>query len=89
MAGELMRKGAVRSDNSSSKTQMKEDEEESSIFSQKNIPKPRIDKKDQVRPGPASQAGEQTPLRQGSAGQGKNPPVDWLAPKIYKGSTNI
>ncbi len=106
MAGELMRKGAVRSDNSSSKTQVKEDEEESSIFSQKNIPKPRIDKKDQVRPGPASpastrfaedparrargvQAGEQTPLRQGSAGQGKNPPVDWLAPKIYKGSTNI
>ena len=38
MAGELMRKGAVRSDNSSSKTQMKEDEEESSIFSQKIFP---------------------------------------------------
>ncbi|MEK7559567.1 MAG: hypothetical protein AAB521_04645 [Patescibacteria group bacterium] len=30
-------------------------------------------------------------LRQdsGQAGQGKKPPVDWLTPKIYKGSTNI
>ena len=96
MAGQLMKKGAIRSDKRFTRAQIREDEEESSIFSQKNIPQPRTDKKDQVRPEPASpastrgvQAGEQAPLRQGSAGQGKNPPIDWLAPKIYKGSTNI
>jgi len=78
VAGKLMKNGAVRSD--------KRFTEESSIFSQKNIPKPRIDKKDQFRPGPASQAGGQA---MPAGRQGKNPPVDWLAPKIYKGSTNI
>ncbi len=82
MAAKFMKNGAVRSDKRLKSSQIREDEEESSIFSPKNIPSPRIDKKDQVRPG-------QVPLRQGSAGQGKNPPVDWLAPKIYKGSTNI
>src|SRR3989344_5331632 len=60
VAGQLMKKGAVRSDKRFTRAQIREDEEESSIFSQKNIPQPRTDKKDQVRPGPASQAGEQT-----------------------------
>ena len=89
MAGKLMKNGAVRSDKGLRSSQIRKNEEESSIFSPKNIPKPRTDKKDQFRI-------EHTPLRQGSAGpasqrgeQGKNPPVDWLAPKIYKGSTNI
>ena len=88
MAGELMKKGAVRSDKRFTKAQIRGDEE-ASVFSPKNIPQQRIGKRDQVRPG-------QAPLRQTSprpapqrGEQGKNPPVDWLAPKIYKGSTNI
>jgi len=107
MAGELMRKGAMRSDNSPSKTQMKEDEE-ASIFTPRSSQSQQVqsfsdqklqnqqkqDREDRGKKAPAK-AG-QAPLRQGFAGpasqrgeQGKNPPVDWLAPKIYKGSTNI
>jgi len=93
MAGELMKKGAVRSDKRLRSSQMREDEEESSIFSPKNISKSRTDKKDQFRAGsasPASTRGVQAGEQAMPAGrQGKNPPVDWLAPKIYKGSTNI
>jgi len=89
MVASLMKKGAVRSDKRLRSSQVKRDEEESSIFSQKNIPQSRTDKKDQVRPEQVPLRQASLPARQGSAGQGKNPPVDWLAPKIYKGSTNI
>ena len=76
VAGQVMKKGAIRSDKKLRSSQIREDEEESSIFSQKNIPQPRTDRKDHFRSGPASstsvrgvQAGEQAPFRQGSAGQ--------------------
>ncbi len=99
MAAALMKKGARRTGTSFRRQQSVPLEEVSSIFSPKdsNILSP-IDKDEKRNssldkqatkdlsaarlPGqgrPASQRGEQR----------KNPPVDWLTPKIYKGSTNI
>lgn len=87
MAGKLMKNGAVRSEKRLRSSQIKGDEEGSSIFSKKNISQPRTDKKDQVRPEQVMSARLDSAKR--ADRQGKNPPVDWLAPKIYKGSTNI
>ena len=120
MVGSLMKKGAVRSENRSSKVQVQkqvqdldqdQDMEEASVFTPgslqnrsvqnpsqnqqfQNMQRQSQDKKSVRGQAPLRQAS--LPARQGSAGpasqageQGKNPPVDWLAPKIYKGSTNI
>src|SRR3989344_1126331 len=104
MAGELIKKGAVRSFKRTDEISG----EEASIFSPKTSQKQetrqdlrqeqRFDRRDQsvwpVQPtstsrGEQAGGGQGKTLRQAQGKQGKNPPVDWLTPKIYKGSTNI
>lgn len=89
MAGLLMKKGARRKNTMSVKTENIA-EEISPIFSHKKAGGFEEIKKEerssQMRdPAPAGKDRKAT----AHAGQGKNPPIDWLTPKIYKGSTNI
>lgn len=50
-----------------------------------------IERKDRKEPLDSSSSQLENSLQSGSrqSPRGKKPPVDWLAPKIYKGSTNI
>ncbi len=118
MVGNLMKKGAIRSDNKSSKIMNQDldmDIEEAPVFAQPalqrrpaqsqpfksfaNYPK----QSQQVRSFLDQQIKNQQKQNKEDRGrkasistqniqeddQDKNPPTDWLAPKIYKGSTNI
>jgi len=84
MAGLLMKKGARRKNASSVKVE-EILEETSSVFSPKKSGSFEEIKKEERgdRKGQSSGSSRET------GRQGKNPPIDWLTPKIYKGSTNI
>ena len=78
MAGLLMKKGARRKNTMPVKAENMA-EEISPIFSPKKTGGFEEIKKEERKDRKGLPAGR----------QGKNPPIDWLTPKIYKGSTNI
>ncbi len=77
MAGLLMKKGAVRDTGRSKKS-----EDAYSFFTPTKHPKRTIEPKSAVAKG-TSEPSKDKKLDE------ENPPDDWLAPKIYKGSTSI
>ncbi len=76
MAGVLMKQGAIRVGN------LKQTE---SVNTEQFFPKP-TPRKQPVTPAPLAQ---ETSEKVNDNTVGNNPPEDWLAPKIYKGSTNF
>lgn len=87
MAGILMRQGAVRS---GKKQEQRSRDLESLIQRQPQVEEPQqeepqVRQEPDVMQAPQKQEEEKQQVEE----QGDNPPDDWLAPKIYKGSTDF
>ena len=94
MAAILLKKGGVRQASRKKQSVIEED----SFFTPKTQPKiPSFSKTsidtEEKKPSFAKASADAKAMADKSEGQAKldedNPPDDWLAPKIYKGSTNI
>lgn len=87
MAGLLLKNGAVRN----SKPRRDEDFPPEAFFPPMPMSKPPLSPQftPPTHQQPFLHQGKQDQQQQGGQGKKKQPPADWLTPKIYKGSTTV